>query len=198
MKLASTEHTRRHWRIEELTHEFRLEDVWVVADGIECGDFAPFVAGIVTYDPLHSASKIVRALFAARARIGRWLGLDAPAPGASPDGPSLRSRMATDLSTSATPAFTAVPFRSLYLTDDEFAAEAANRTVHGILHLGCVADGSGRGRVQLAILVRPQGRLGRCYMAAIKPFRHLIYPAMMRELAAAGIASVATQYALGD
>ena len=35
----------------------------------------------------------------------------------------------------------------------------------------------------LAILVKPNGRLGRLYMLAIKPFRHLIvYPAMLRQI----------------
>jgi uncharacterized protein DUF2867 len=34
----------------------------------------------------------------------------------------------------------------------------------------------------MAVLVKPNGLLGTAYMAAIRPFRHLIvYPAMMRE-----------------
>jgi hypothetical protein len=34
----------------------------------------------------------------------------------------------------------------------------------------------------MAVLVKPNALLGRAYMAAIRPFRHLIvYPAMMRE-----------------
>ena len=34
----------------------------------------------------------------------------------------------------------------------------------------------------MAVLVKPNGRLGSAYMAAIGPFRHLIvYPAMLRE-----------------
>jgi hypothetical protein len=39
------------------------------------------------------------------------------------------------------PDFDALPFRSLYLLDDEWAAEIANQTVHGVLHLGWVSDG---------------------------------------------------------
>ena len=35
----------------------------------------------------------------------------------------------------------------------------------------------------MAILVKPNGLLGRGYMAAIAPFRHLIvYPRMMSEM----------------
>lgn len=58
---------------------------------------------------------------------------------------------------------------SLYLLDHEFAAEIANRTVHGVLHLGWVEDPAGGFHGQMAILVRPNGWLGRTYMAAIKP-----------------------------
>jgi hypothetical protein len=68
------------------------------------------------------------------------------------------------------------------LTDDEWAAEIANRTMHGILHIGWVRDGD-HFRGQMAVLVKRNGVLGAGYMSAIKPFRHLIvYPAMMREI----------------
>ena len=77
-----------------------------------------------------------------------------------------------------------MPFEPLYLTHDEFAAEIANRTMHGVMHLGWVADpGTGGHRGQMAVLVKRNGRLGAAYMAAIKPFRHvLVYPLMMREI----------------
>ena len=76
------------------------------------------------------------------------------------------------------------PFTSLYLLGDEFAAEIANQTVHGVLHLGWVPDGTGGYRGQLAVLVKPNGLLGTGYLAAIMPFRRLaVYPLMMRNLA---------------
>jgi hypothetical protein len=35
----------------------------------------------------------------------------------------------------------------------------------------------------MAVLVKPNGLVGNAYMAAIRPFRHLIvYPAMMRQI----------------
>jgi hypothetical protein len=35
----------------------------------------------------------------------------------------------------------------------------------------------------MAILVKPNGRLGRVYMAAIMPFRYLIvYPQMLKQI----------------
>ena len=45
--------------------------------------------------------------------------------------------------------------------------------------LGAKESGGYRG--QMAVLVKPNGPLGAIYMAAIKPFRHLLgYPALMR------------------
>ena len=50
------------------------------------------------------------------------------------------------------------------------------------MHISWVADGTGGYRGQMAVFVKPNGPLGSAYMAAIKPFRHLIvYPQMMRE-----------------
>jgi hypothetical protein len=52
-----------------------------------------------------------------------------------------------------------------------------------VMHLGWVPDGTGGYRGQMAVLVKPNGLLGAAYMAAIRPFRHLIvYPAMMRQI----------------
>ena len=71
----------------------------------------------------------------------------------------------------------------MYLTEDEWALEIANRTVHGVLHLGWVAEHDGGHRGQMAVLVKPNGMLGTAYMAAITPFRHrIVYPAMLREI----------------
>jgi hypothetical protein len=36
-----------------------------------------------------------------------------------------------------------VPFTALYLLDDEWAAEIANRTMHCAIHIGWVPDGAG-------------------------------------------------------
>jgi hypothetical protein len=51
------------------------------------------------------------------------------------------------------------------------------------MHLGWVPDGTGGYRGQMAVLVKPNGLLGNAYIAAIRPFRHLlVYPLMMRNL----------------
>jgi hypothetical protein len=97
--------------------------------------------------------------------------------------PTLRDRLPADLRDAHRgPAFAALPFTSVYVTDDEWAAEVANRTMHGVLHIGRIPADDGTFRAQMAILVKPNGVLGDLYMAAIRPFRHLVvYPAILRE-----------------
>ncbi|GAB0107181.1 hypothetical protein JMUB6875_61740 [Nocardia sp. JMUB6875] len=58
----------------------------------------------------------------------------------------------------------------------------ANKTVHGVCHLGWVPAADGDYELRMAVLVKPNGFLGRLYMAGIKPFRYgLVYPAMTRQ-----------------
>jgi hypothetical protein len=112
------------------------------------------------------------------------LGWDGPDAGLGSRVPTLRDRLPVDLRDARSgPDFDALPFTSLYLLDDEWAAEIANRTMHGVMHIGHVPDGTGGYRAQMAVLVKPNGLFGTAYMAAIRPFRHLIvYPPMLREI----------------
>jgi hypothetical protein len=97
--------------------------------------------------------------------------------------PTLRDRVPEDLRETAGPEFEGLPFRPLYMTDREFAAETANKTMHGIAHLSWVEDGTGGYRGQMAVLVKRNGLFGSAYMAAILPFRHLIvYRLLMRDI----------------
>jgi hypothetical protein len=182
MRLPDTAHTSRPWRIHELTGDFRLEDVWELPARGGPGDFPRLVEMIASMDASRSSSRAVRTLFAIRWKIGELLGWDESDAGPDSNAPTLRDRMPPDLRDAPRPGFDALPFTSLYMLDDEFAAEAANRTMHGVIHIGRIPLANGEFRAQMAILVKPNGRLGSAYMAAIRPFRHLIvYPALMRE-----------------
>jgi uncharacterized protein DUF2867 len=183
MKLPNTEHTSRPWRIHELTRDFRLEDVWDLPARGGPDDFPRLVQLIASQDPSQSSSLPVRTLFAIRWKLGELLGWDGADAGLGSRAPTLRDRLPADLRDAPSgPDFDALPFTSLYLLDDEFAAEIANRTMHGVMHIGRVPDGTGGYRAQMAVLVKPNGLLGDAYMAAIRPFRHLIvYPAMLRQ-----------------
>jgi hypothetical protein len=184
MRLANTAHTARPWRIHEIAHDFELEDVWALPTPGGPGDFPRLVEMAASLDASEASSGPVRALFAIRWKLGELLGWDDSRAGVGSRVPTLRDRLPADLRDGPLPAFDALPFTPLYLQRDEFAAETANATVHGVLHLGWVPDGSGGYRGQMAILVKRNGRLGSVYMAAIRPFRHLVvYPSMMREFA---------------
>src|SRR3954453_20734404 len=179
MSLPHEAHTSRPWRIHEVASDFRVEDVWELRVTLGSDDLPRLVEMILGGDPAR-APRPVRALFAVRTQLGRLLGWDQPATGADTRAPTLRDRLPADLRDTPTPD--SGPFSPLYLVEDEFAGEVANRTMHGVLHLGRVPDAAGGYHAQMAVLVKPNGLLGRAYMAAIKPFRHLVvYPALIRQ-----------------
>ena len=183
MRLPNSAHTSRPWRIHELTPDFRLEDVWELPAPGGPDNFPRAVELLASYDTSQSSSRAVRTLFALRWKLGELFGWDGPDAGIGSRVPTLRDRLPADLRGTPVPEFGTLPFTSLYLLDDEFAAETANQTMHGVLHVGVVPDGAGRYRGQMAVLVKPNGRFGNAYMAAIRPFRHvLVYPPLLREV----------------
>jgi Protein of unknown function (DUF2867) len=184
VRLPSSAHTSRSWRIHEIAGDFELEDVWALPTPGGRDDFHLLVEQTASGDPSRSASLPVRVLFALRWTLGRLLGWDRPEDGVGERVPTLRKRLPQDLRERGSgPGFDALPFAPLYMTEDEWAAEIANRTMHGVLHLGWVPDGNGGYRGQMAVLVKRNGVLGAAYMAAIRPFRHLIvYPQMLNAM----------------
>jgi hypothetical protein len=181
-RLPNSAHTSRPWRIHEIAPDFRLEDVWALPVRGNRSDFRALVQDFAAGDPTQG-SWLARALWRTRWKIGELLGWDEAQDGLGERVPTLRERLPKDLLDAPGPDFDTLPFTSLYLLEDEFAAEIANRTMHGVMHLSCVADGTGDYRGQMAVLVKPNGLLGDMYMTAIRPFRHLIvYPAMMRQI----------------
>ena len=204
MTLPNTAHTSHPWRIHELTRDFRLEDVWALPTPGGPDDFhrlmqnfPQLLHGIPSGAPSPDSSRAARTLWAIRWKIGDLLGWDGPDAGHGSKRPTLRDRLPADLRDA--PSGPDLPrFTSLYLIDDEWAAEIVNRTVHGIMHIGWVPDGTGGYRGQMAVYVKPNGLLGTAYMAAIKPFRHLIvYPPMMRQIERRWRASTHSTSSLG-
>jgi Protein of unknown function (DUF2867) len=184
MRFPNTAHTSRPWRIHDLTSDFELLDVWALPTPGGAEDFPQLVRLFSAFDPARGSPAVVRLLFAIRTALGGALGWDDPHAGLGGRVKTLRDRLPRDLRDGAVgPARAAGPFEPLYLTEDEWALEIANQTVHGVLHLGWVDDGDKGYRGQMAVLVKPNGVLGKAYMAAISPFRHLlVYPLMMQTI----------------
>ncbi|MEU4546811.1 DUF2867 domain-containing protein [Nonomuraea dietziae] len=184
MKLPKSAHTSRPWLIHELTTDFEVEDVWALSTPGGPDDLPRLVSQVVTGDFPEGAPLVVRALWEARWKIGGVLGWDRPSAGLGSRVTSLKDRLPRALRDEPSgPDLNDFPFTSLYLLEDEWAAEMANGTVHTVMHIGWVPDGSGGHHGQMAVLVKPNGLFGAAYMAAIKPFRYaLVYPALMRTI----------------
>jgi Protein of unknown function (DUF2867) len=191
--LDKTDHTSQPWRIHTIAKDFRLLDVWALPTPGGRDDFPKLVQLMAGFDPAET-SAVVRGLFAIRWTLGRLFGVDRPETGLGKRVRTLNDRVPDELADTAT-CFDAHLFTPLYVADDEFALEIANQTVHGVMHVGWVADGFGGYRGQMAVLVRPNGALGAAYLAAIAPFRHLIvYPMMMRDIGRAWRQSVSAAH----
>jgi len=184
VSLPSAAHTARPWRIHELTPEFRLEDVWALPTPGGPDDFPELVRMVAAGDPGARPPGPARLLWDLRWKLGALFGWDSPDSGIGARVVTLRDRLPEDLREAPPgPVFKSLPFSSLYVTDREWASEIANKTMHGVMHLGWVPDGAGGWRGQMAVLVKPNGRLGSLYMSAIRPFRHLVvYPQVLRQL----------------
>jgi hypothetical protein len=187
MRLPNSAHEAHAWRIGEVAPDFKLEDVWALPAHGRLEDFASLLEVMASLDPAHAESRATRALFGIRYRVGGLLGWDdAPRPQTTleDDATSLSARLPDDLrGTAAGPELRATDFTALYRTDVEWAAELSNRTVHAVMHLAWVERGPELYRGQMGVYVKPRGRFGELYMAAIAPFRHrVVYPALMREI----------------
>ncbi|MER6255024.1 DUF2867 domain-containing protein [Streptomyces sp. NPDC001584] len=184
MRLPKTAHTSRPWRVHEIAADFRVEDVWALPTPGGPDDLARLVHQFAggTGDPV--PSPVARVLFAVRRKLGELFGWDKPDGGIGTRVPTLRDRLPADLREGERgPDPRSIPFTSVFQTHDEWVAESANRTMHGLLHIGWVPDGEGGYRGQMTVLVKPNGRLGALYMLGIKPFRHLgVYPALLRSI----------------
>jgi hypothetical protein len=182
----------QRWIIDEVVHDFDVEDVWALPVDGGPDDFDAVIDLMQSMDFPGSAPLPVRVLWGIRDLLGRLFGLgristsadDAgtwpPVPGT--DERSLIGRVPAELRDTATDPYLAdKPFRPLYLTATEFADEMSNRTMYGVMHLAWVDQGDGRYQAQMTVYVKPRGAVGKAYMAFIKPFRYaIIYPALVR------------------
>jgi hypothetical protein len=185
-RLPNAAHTSRPWRIHQIAPDFRLEDVWRLPWRGDAAEFPQLVDNVTSVNLVADSPGPARALFVLREKLGELFGWDSEESGVGARVASVADRLPRDLRETEAPEFDTIPATSLYLTEDEFAAEVANKTVHGLLHIGRVPDSAGAATAQLAVLVKPNGTFGKLYLAAIKPARYLIvYPLLLRSSARA-------------
>ena len=192
MRMRNAEYAARPWRIVLIAPDFKLLDAWDTTVQGSQGEFDAFLDTVNTLDPEKGGSRVVRALFRLRHRLGRWFGwndggwgvgdIKLAIPGCTET--TLGARLPEDLkNTVPVPQNSASKWRTLYHTEDEFAAELSNKTVHVVKHLVWVAQGAGRYRGQMGVYVKPRGWFGSFYLTLIGPFRHaIVYPAGMRRI----------------
>lgn len=182
MRIPTTAHTERPWRIHEIAPDFKVLDVWAFrAPGAGPDDLATMLDAIRTASAREREPFLVRVLFAVRWKLGEIFGWDDPEKAERVT--SLADRLPSDLHQSITGMpVPGVPFTHLYELPDEHAMEVANATVHAVAHYSWVRTGPDEYEMRMAVLVKPNGLPGWAYMAAIAPFRYLIvYPAMTRQ-----------------
>ena len=191
MRIPNAEHESGPWRVREIVPDFELEDVWALPAEGGADDFDTLLELLSASNPSDAESLPTRFLWRLRDRLGSLfdlgrisesaIGGELPIPGTSET--SLSGRLPDELRDTATGVrFRSLPFVPLFRTDDEFAAEVSNQTVHGVMHLAWADQGEGRYQAQMAVYVKPRGIFGKGYMELIKPFRHwIVYPALMRQ-----------------
>jgi hypothetical protein len=183
MRIPNSVQLTAPWRVHELASDFDLEDVWAYP-GIAgtAGDFDAYLSMVLKQNPVADGPFPARALWRARDLLGKWFRIGEITPPAGSVLDSLTPRLPDDLKGTVEGLhFDNLPFVPLYRTSTEFAAEAVNATVHAVMHIAWVERSAGDFAPQLAVYVKPNGRFGRVYMAAIKPFRYwVVYPAMER------------------
>ncbi len=213
-RIPNAVHEAEPWRIHAIVPDFVLEDVWALPATGGADQFPELLEMVVAMDPAHADSLPTRALWGLRDRLGQWFDLGRISTAADRDGgdgsgdgegtgasagaggigalpipgtaeTTLSDRLPDDLRGTADGVdFGSLPFVPLYRTDTEAAAEISNRTVHGVAHFAWVDRGDGTFGGQMAVYVKPRGRLGEGYMALIKPFRYwIVYPALMKQFA---------------
>jgi hypothetical protein len=196
MRIPNATHESRPWVISRIAPDFRLLDAWALPVQGARDDRDAALEMLTSFDPAGAGSRMSRLLFRLRLRLGALLGWDDPATARPIPGcreTSLRARLPARLCAAAVDTTMgdalrriAGGFTPIYRTQDEWAAEISNATVHGVLHLAWVAQPGGAYRAHMGVYVKPRGALGRAYLLLIEPFRRfVVYPALIRAIARA-------------
>ncbi|WP_231500068.1 DUF2867 domain-containing protein [Saccharothrix sp. NRRL B-16314] len=186
LRIPKEEFTSRPWRVHELLDDgFRIEDVWALPTPGGPDDLETLVRYAASADNETLTSNVaVRELFALRWRLGELLGWDKEEQQVGKRVASLRDNLPEDLLLGERgPDMALTPFKSVFLTHDEWTAEFSAAMGHIVMHHGWVQGEDGKHYSQMTSLVKTYGVFGELYMAAIKPVRYLVvYPLQFRSI----------------
>ena len=148
-------HTSRPWRIHELAPDFRARGRLGAADAGRAGRLPASGASSPRSTRRADSSPPRAPCSRCAGSSASCFGWDEPGRGLGVAGADAARPRCRPTSATPRPAPTSrAAVHPLYLTEDEWAAEMANRTMHSVMHLGWVPDGDGR-------LPRPDGRAGQ-------------------------------------
>lgn len=184
LRVPNLEFVNRPWRIHELIDGFRVEDVWALPTPGGPDDLATLVRYAASSENAAlKTSPIVNWLFSLRWRLGELLGWDSGRQQVGKRVDSLRDQLPEELRAQRGPDMELAPFRSVFLTHNEWTAEFSASMGHIVMHHGWVQGEDGKYYSQMTSLVKPYGVFGKMYMAFIKPFRYLVvYPLQFRVI----------------
>lgn len=186
MKIKNEEHYKQDWIVHHLLGDFEVEDVWQFPVELQ-NEHTISIFQAQLFEAMEQLSQkgVAGLLFKLRTFLGQLFKWDTPSQltlESTLKKGSIRERYAQQFQLSEADLLPvgAAEFEPVYALDNESLAEIKNETVHAGLHLAKVPFNR-EYTVQMAVYVKPKGRLGKYYMALIKPFRlAIVYPAMMR------------------
>ena len=185
MWVAPDEYRRLDLRVHEVLRDVPLYDVSIV--DLPGGGPGRRIADIRVLDAGATPSRIVKALFGLRFFLGRLFGWDR-VPTRPEDSMLSRLSERDRRESEITPGTHVDSFLVLYQFPRESLREIRNATVHGWICTALARTASGY-RLYWGIYVRPVSWLTRPYLMAIQPFRRILYPAMLRRIRRAWIAT---------
>jgi hypothetical protein len=172
-------------RVHELLRGVPLYDVSVV--DLPGGGAGRSVADIRALESAAPSSHVASVLYGLRRFLGRVFGWDRVP---MRDHESLVSRLTESdrAGSEVAPGTPVGSFLLVYQFPGEALSETRNATVHGYVCTALARTASGY-RLYWGVYVRPVSWMTRPYLIAIEPFRRILYPAMLRRIQRAWIAT---------
>jgi hypothetical protein len=185
MRASAAEYRGLHLRAHELLRDVPLYDVSSV--DLPGGGSGRTVADIHALESATAPSHIANFLYGLRYFLGRIFDWDSE-PIRPEDSFQKRLSERDRRESEITPGTQDGHFWVLYQFPGEALRETRNRTVHGFICTALVSRPNGY-RLYWGVYVRRVSWLTRPYLIAIEPFRHVLYPAMLRRIRRAWIAA---------